>query len=47
MTDLLPMIALSSIVTPINFPLGGYGSLVSVEPGPMNTFFPILDSGVI
>jgi len=45
MTDLLPIIALSSHVTPINFRLGGYGSLVSVEPGPMNTFFPILHSG--
>ena len=45
MTALLPIIALSFIVTPINFPLGGNGSFVNETDGPMKTFFPILDNG--
>ena len=45
MTALPPITALSSIITPANFSLGGYGSFVNAAPGPMKTFFPILESG--
>src|SRR6476620_12078671 len=46
-TDLPPIIAPSSTVTPIIFGLIGYGSLVNAAHGPMNTFFPMTVSGGI
>ena len=36
-TDLAPITALSSTITPASFVLGGYGSLVRVAEGPINT----------
>ena len=45
MTARAPIIALSFIVTPIILSHIGYGSFVSTAAGPMNTFFPILESG--
>ena len=41
-TDLAPITALSSTITPASFVLGGYGSLVRVAEGPINTLFPIV-----
>ena len=44
-TALLPIIALSFIVTPTNFSLGGNGSFVKETDGPTNTLLPILVNG--
>ena len=41
----LPIIALSSTVTPTNYSLGGNGSFDNDADGPIKTFFPILDIG--
>src|SRR5687768_1155515 len=46
-TALAAIIAPSSTITPIIFGLIGYGSLVKVAPGAMNTLFPITVNGGI